>query len=542
MEVSFKENLSKEELAGLAATFYEDPVHFCEVILGHWFKSPLAWFQRGILAILTRKSEFLSKYGELDLIYEAFVWRERPDDKDSPKVHLFEWNEKGGLDLVITQFTLLMIPRGFSKTTLINSFLLWNAAYREFNFVVRISETATAAELQLLNVKNEIEGNARFISIYGQLKPDQRMGLKWNEEMAQLTNGLVLVARGRGGQVRGLLIDGKRPDLIIPDDVEDKESVKTAEQRKKASDWFYGDVKPALPRGELNCGIVAVGTLLHQEALLAEIRNDPEWNTVILGASVTINGKEVALWDNTQYGMTLKKIQREKNSFSRKGKLHLFYMEFYNTIRGEQGQFKDRFFIIPSMPDPTLFPIRAIACDPAISDNPQADSFVLACVGMNPKGGMKMVLDIWGGIGVDPLEQVEQYFAMRLRWGRPRLSGIEAIAYQRALVSTVRGHMFRKKDYHEVVAIRHGKQSKDERIHGILYPMYAAGMVLHARHFPELESQLLDFPSGKKDYPDAVAMAVALLDPYAAANADPEKDLGADEFEKLDDEYFQNVP
>jgi hypothetical protein len=46
--------------------------------------------------------------------------------------------------------------------------------------------------------------------------------------------------------------------------------------------------------------------------------------------------------------------------------------------------------------------------------------------------------------------------------------------------------------------------------------------------------QLLDWPNGKKDYPDALAMAISLLDPYAAQAADPEKDLADDDYEPLD--------
>ena len=50
----------------------------------------------------------------------------------------------------------------------------------------------------------------------------------------ELTNGVVALCRGRGGQIRGLNVGFTRPDCIIVDDVEDEESVSTEEQMGKA--------------------------------------------------------------------------------------------------------------------------------------------------------------------------------------------------------------------------------------------------------------------------------------------------------------------
>ena len=40
-------------------------------------------------------------------------------------------------------------------------------------------------------------------------------------------------------------------------------------------------------------------------------------------------------------------------------------------------------------------------------------------------------------------------------------------------------------------------------------------MLFRSHSFPILETQLKDWPNGKRDYPDAVAMAVSLLDDAA---------------------------
>jgi hypothetical protein len=137
------------------------------------------------------------------------------------------------------------------------------------------------------------------------------------------------------------------------------------------------------------------------------------------------------------------------------------------------------------------------------------------------------------------------YFNLHFAWDCKR-HGVEAISYQKALVHLLKSEMFRRSKQHgprayfEVDEITHGRKNKVERVEGILAPRYSAGYITHQRRFPDYESQLLDWPNGKKDGPDAVAMAVALLDPYAALSFDPENDdefkLEKDHFKPLDEE------
>lgn len=529
----FKDNLSKEAALGLLKEFYEDPIFYCKIILPHWFPKEIPWVHRGFMAILYLRTGFLAKYGELDKIHEHFVWRPEPDNPDGPIVHMFEWNEdKTGLTLNITPFTLVMMPRGFSKTSHINAWVLWNAGFKEFRFPVYLGETQTHAETQLNNVRLEIEGNGRFRAIFGDLKPEQRKGYKWTQDILQLANGVIIGARGRGSQVRGMLVDGQRPNRLLGDDIEDRESVKTAEQREKTALWFFGDALPALPEMDPQAGAVMTGTLLHSEALLAKLRTLPDWNTIIFGASLRMGQEnDEPLWG---LRMSLAKIELKKLSYGRIGQLSTFYLEYYNTVRGDEGRkFHSHYIII--RPSPQDYIHRSLACDPAISDKADADFFALACVGRSDNGRIG-ILDVWGERGVLPRRQVDLFFEWRKRWGMPRFNGVESVAYQAALLINIREEMFRRKDYFEVTPILHGRTRKTERVEGILAPRYAAGYIDQMRHFPMYESQLLDWPNGKKDLPDVVSMAIALLDPTASMVLDPEKDGAADEYPELDDE------
>jgi hypothetical protein len=184
------------------------------------------------------------------------------------------------------------------------------------------------------------------------------------------------------------------------------------------------------------------------------------------------------------------------------------------------------------------FPSRAIACDPAISDKKTSDYFALGVVGMTPNGIIH-VLDVFMDRGLTPKQQVDKFFELHFLWDCTH-HGVEAVAYQKALIHLLKEEMFRRartrgsSAYFEITPIIHGNTGKIERVEGVLSPRYLAGYVTHQRRFPEYETQLLEWPNGKKDGPDVVAMAITLLDPFAAfANNMP-----GDEEDRLSKDYF----
>ena len=64
-------------------------------------------------------------------------------------------------------------------------------------------------------------------------------------------------------------MDNTDSDLVICDDVEDLNSVKTKEGRDKTFQWLIGEV---MPIGDHNTKIIVVGNLLHEDCLLMRLR------------------------------------------------------------------------------------------------------------------------------------------------------------------------------------------------------------------------------------------------------------------------------
>jgi hypothetical protein len=489
----------------------------------------MPWVHYGILSVLTRRTDFLLEfnftvngreeiYDEvcLEKIIRHFTWKADPDDPLSPEHPIFvpTRDESGAvisLDLVIGKFTLIMMPRGFSKTTLINAVNLWFIGYQECNFPAYISKTGKHASKQLSSITKQFSGNELFKSVFGQLKPVQRNdeGLRWSESegFIQTTTGVSVLAVGAQGQIRGMLDDGKRPDRLIIDDIEDKENTKTDERRESTRDWFFGDLLPVLPELDPNATATMLCNLVHLDSIGVHLMADPQWTVIKFGP---IDLDDEPLWPEL---LDHDKLDIKKQSYALQAQLSTFYLEYFNEIRNlDTAKFRPDFFIyIPRISSDLVR--KSIAIDPAISKNKRADSCTIGITGMTSTGHIH-VMDIWGKQGAEPNEMIEQYFdmAQRYKMNPADYYTVETNGFQASLISPMQEEMFRRQFFFEILRISQS-QDKIERVEGVLQPRYANGFITHQRRFGLLETQLLDWPNGKRDYPDVISIAIAAMNP-----------------------------
>jgi hypothetical protein len=491
-----------------------DPAFWLRFFLNHWFPAPFAPFHLGIIALVTRKVEFLNKYTYAhDFLLKHFKYASDPRDPESVELPVFQLNDGGKFIMAAGPNNNIIVPRGFSKTTLLNGINLYELCVDGTIFNCYISSTATHAETQLGNVKFELETNTKLHIAYGNLVPDKSDPERWTNDQLQLLNGGILIARGRGGQVRGLNYRARRPNRITIDDIEDEKSIKSPLIRKETSDWFYASVMPA---GNEMAGAVGdaemqkplqvnnLGTLLGPECLVMDLSNDLDFNTVRFGSVVD---DETMLWD---YKQPRHVYEQKRAAASRNGKLAQFVREYDSLIRvSDESIFPAVFIYQPT----TRADMAAVAqaLDPAISGRPGADHCALVTVGRRLSDGALWILDEWGGIGKTPREVIDQYFLNYAKW-QPTHSGIEAQQYQAALVHLMREEMMRRNVVFNITPIVQGKDDrKDDRIIGVLSPRYMNGFIRHLRPLPGLEGNLNDWPNGKKDYADAASMAFTLI-------------------------------
>ncbi|MBX7134395.1 MAG: phage terminase large subunit [Fimbriimonadaceae bacterium] len=172
-------------------------------------------------------------------------------------------------------------PRGHAKSTVVTlAYVLWLAATEREKFIMIISDTAEQAKDHLKNVKNELEDNERLRADYPEVcevagrKPGPD---RWRSDDLIARNNVRITAAGAEQKLRGRKHGENRPTLIICDDLENEEIVKSPEQRAKRADWFKGTV---LKAGTEKTNVIAVGTLLHSLSLLSELTDpvkSPGW-------------------------------------------------------------------------------------------------------------------------------------------------------------------------------------------------------------------------------------------------------------------------
>lgn len=520
----------------------EDPAYWLRFFLPHWFPTPLPPVHLGLAALVTRKVSWLSNYPDAHpFLFRHFRYLADPSNPDSEPLPIFQDAGDGRLRMVAGLNNNIIMPRGFSKTTLLNGLNLQEAVTDANTFCVYISESSGHAQTQLANIRNELESNAALRAAYGDFVPSRSESEKWTSDQLQLTSGAVLVAKGRGSQIRGINYRARRPNKILLDDVEDKESVSTADQRQKTIDWFYNSVIPAgnemsgaknSETAQEPLQITILGTLLGTETLITQVAEDPTFNTVKFGATLS---PELPVSDSDMlwpYKLGVDDYLRKRQQYARVGQLSGFALEYDSTVRAdEDAKFKKGFIHYMPVQRSDLVQVSQ-ALDPAISDQPGRDHTALIVAGRRSDGAI-WFLDEWGGLGKTPREKIDMFFEMHLRWQTTH-NGIEAVQYQKALIFLMREEMARRRRFFEVTPIFQGSGlRKDDRIVGILAPRYSNGYIKHRRPLLSLETQLLDFPNGKKDFPDAAAMACQLLG-ESSMYAMPDDAILHDEYAPLD--------
>lgn len=567
------EPFTKEQIEEIRVRCWRSPAEFARVFLPDWFPSKMPWVHRGLLALILGKTEFLLDFGEERWKYETASWTPADLQKiitnfiTEDGVPLFELDLSGENPVVriITPKNkqAFIMPRGYSKTTLMNLANLIGVVYKASDFLLYISETAGHASNQLMTIRKELEENELLRYVFGDLVAPRQSSNKWSEDVIEPTNNVMVAVVGRGGQVRGKSKSAKRPARIICDDMQDEESVESPTQMAKDSKWFFRAVEPALRK---NGGqLFVIGTLLTggDEPILNKLLNNVDYAVVRFSG---IDRQGEALWASEfGNGFTLAQLEHKRQVALSMGELEGYYLEYESRHVTDDAKTFPRAKMIRVSKPLDRFVSISLVVDPAISDptvkakkRKRPDFCAFGVVGIEA-GGCKHVIHTEGKQAMPFEEQVETYFRLHFEYlahlpPEMQKHGVEAIAYQRALHSTIKTEQFKRsreviehgpfkgqiagtKAYFEVEAITHGNTGKSERIKGILKPLYHSGYITFERVFTDLETQLFDYPAAYDDFPDVISMCVGQLDPFAALHLGDETDLAKDTAEPLSDDF-----
>lgn len=187
----------------------------------------------------------------------------------------------------------LIAPRDHAKSTAFTfDFILAEVCFRTSDYVILIGSTEEMAAEQLSNIREELSDNEDLRHEFGisEIEKDST-----TDVIVCCVDGhrFRILARGAEQKIRGKMWNGKRPNLLVCDDMEDDEQVENKDRRAKFRRWFFRAAKQALSqRGRIRVH----GTILHEDSLLARLRKNRAWKHLFFKAHASFSDFNGLLW------------------------------------------------------------------------------------------------------------------------------------------------------------------------------------------------------------------------------------------------------
>lgn len=298
---------------------------------------------------------------------------------------------------------------------------------------------------------------------------------------------------GKGSQIRGLESRGRRPKLVILDDVQDKKAIESDLILKKDLKWFLGDV---LFLGE-SCRVMMIGNNLGEKCLIEYVFANAadcrfECHRV---PALDAESESVSAWPAK---ISAEALIDERRRYQNIGELDVWYRErMCKAMSPDDQRFKREMF---RYYDPKNLPkVMNVytTVDLAITKNKRSDYTAICTVGVTPENHW-FVLDIDYG-KYDTGEIVDAVYRSVSKW-RPLEVGMEVVAFQIAMADLIEKEMPQRGVFFRLRRQK-AERSKEARIE-VLGPRFAMGTVgfpKGAGFLTELEGELLRFPTGIHD-------------------------------------------
>jgi len=400
---------------------------------------------------------------------------------------LFELTEATHKTMVIEAF------RGSGKTTIMGtSYAIWSIlGIQQRKFVLIIAKTESQARQYLANIKMELESN-KLLRL--DLGPFEEPNDEWRAVSIVLPKyGARITVASIDNSIRGIKHGAHRPDLIIADDLEDLDIVKTQESRDKMYNWLMGDI---IPLGDKDTRLIVIGTKLHNDSIIMRLKKAILEGRMdgITKAYPFLKEDGTAMWPEkyqTQAEIeTLQKSLPSPQAWQREYMLQIISSDD-QVVRREWIQKYD------ATPPDADFRYVATGVDPAISEKETADyTAIVSGMVFGRKNNMKIY------ITSNPINErmdfpksLEKIKAVStaLGYGIPSQLFVEGVAYQKSLIEQLRAEGFPAKEYKP--------QGSDKRARlSLVSSLIQSGRVLFPPHGADkLISQITDFGTESHD-------------------------------------------
>lgn len=360
---------------------------------------------------------------------------------------------------------LLGVPREHAKTTLTKIACILFFRYSRLRFLAYVSNTAPLA----VNAIKDIIGwltSPQECELYGKpiMEKSSEADKLWIMQIhipgRLKTKRIIMKAFGVETQIRGMNIDSDRPDLMVFDDVESRETASTKEQQAKLDANIMGTALKAMAKMGV---VIFIGNMISETTLLARLSKEPEWRATVFGSIIRDSeGNLQPLWPGR---WTLEALLQDYASFRKIGLGHVWEAEMMNLtakeILGESLANCPR----PPRPLPEEIEAGFLTIDPAFGTNAWNDESAITVHVRKRGADIPIVAEKWHGRHKE--ESVfDELLAMSYRWGIITWV-IESVAAQRLLISLFRMYLLQRglsPDLIIMLPITGGRESKASRI------------------------------------------------------------------------------
>jgi predicted phage terminase large subunit-like protein len=456
----------------------------------------------------------------------AFLSARYDDAKPTPELHRKCWR----LYTSDVKQAGAVAPRGHAKSTALTyDYIMAEVCFRTASYVILIGSTEDKAAEQLSNISEELHTNQDLKVEFGIVgfESDTK-----TEIIVVCDDGhrFRIVARGAEQKIRGAMWNGKRPDLIVCDDMEDDEQVENRDRRAKFRRWFFRAAKQSLSKS----GRIRVhGTILHDDSLLSRLLKNKAWKFLFFKAHQSYSDFSNLLWPEQWSAEDLRKIQIE---FEEDGDSGGYSQEYLNTPLDNADAYLKKDWFLPMREEDFEKPKKYYAgADFAVSklDLANRTSFTAGAKDVNNQITVEgQVKGRW-----DTAEWIDELFDFYERW-KPELFFVEGGVIWLSVYPMIVKEM-QERDVFINFEIRQPIKDKATRGRPLQKRMKVGNVRFdkQADWYPDFEQELIKFTGGAQATLDDQFDSCAILVAGMEAIPNLEEDDFEDE-EEIEVNYF----
>lgn len=179
-----------------------------------------------------------------------------------------------------------VLPRGTGKSAFGTlGPTCWSVAYKHKTYTLICSDIGSTAEKFIKDIKDNMIENIYVEQAFGKILDDKNRNFICNATQLEFTNHTFVEAISSTSPMRGRKYKNVRPDLIVLDDYQSEDDVRTEEARSKKWKRYSDDVKFAKQRPiKRNGKIIKKGTVLmawgtqqHKECFYSRLIKTATW-------------------------------------------------------------------------------------------------------------------------------------------------------------------------------------------------------------------------------------------------------------------------